>query len=182
MTAGTASISLLVRVAFLSAHLTPSHYSTHPVTSKQLRLLFASAILALPAHVLFRAVVDEPYPGLYLPGFGGTPRQNLTTVTREPRITVLFRDGRKQHFGVEDILPPTPILPAAIFSSAFYSEKRANDPQTRAWLRARIVANTGQDPRSVIIEWEQVRYRLVDGSRDPIAVLKTLELHMASTT
>lgn len=130
------------------------------------RALFAAALLALPVQVAVREIWSESYPGLYQPSFGGAPSSAAVATALEPRVDVEATDGSVTEVPFRDLLPPTPVLETAVFRSAFYSPDNAAEPETRAWLRDRVIAwRPGIDPSEVTITWEDVEYALSTGER-----------------
>ncbi len=149
------------------------------MTSMGVRVLFAAAVVALPAQVLLRAAVDEPYPGLYQPAFGGVPQEGAVAFTTEHEITVSYEGARSERLTVRDILPPASVSRVDIFRAGFYHEERAEDVRTRRWLRKQILKATGGNPQRVLIRWLKVQYGLVDRSREVVELLKTIEIDVA---
>jgi hypothetical protein len=145
------------------------------------RVVFAAAVLTLPAQMLVRQVVAEPYPGLYQPSFGGVPQQGDAATTLEPEITVHFADGRTEAWTSEDVLPPTPVLENEVMRKAFTGAAPAQDPETLRWLRDRILARSpGSDPASVVIAWQEVEYDFVTGDRTVVDVSSIVTMDVGS--
>ncbi|MCI2239892.1 hypothetical protein MO973_36965 [Paenibacillus sp. TRM 82003] len=142
---------------------TPTARADAPI--KAVRLVFALAVLALPAQVAIRHVASEPYPGLYQPSFGGVPLAGREAVTTEAEVTLEFAGGATRAVGVEEVLPPTRVLPRFVFTRGFGTQERADDPRTVAWLRERVAALDERTATAVDVRWQRVGYSLDDGSR-----------------
>ena len=135
------------------------------------RSVFLAAVVALPFQVVVREVFSEPYPGLYQPSFGGDVTRGSTFTNVEPRVTVREADGSSHRVPYTAVLPRTGALPQAVFRSALGDPVRAQDPQTRRWLRQQLLAaEPTTDPRSVEVEWLTVERRFGSSTARVVSV------------
>lgn len=153
------------------------------MTALRLRVLFAVAVLLLPVQVLFRAAVDEPYPGLYQPSFGGVPQEGTEAATVEPKVTVTYVDGSVEAVPFAEILPQGgPTARSLLFRSAFLTEERAQDPRTLELVARRLEERAGHPATSMRVDWQDVRYDLRTGERRVVSVTSTVKLDLQETT
>ena len=153
------------------------------MTPMRLRVLFAVAILLLPAQILFKAAIGEPYPGLYQPSFGGVPQEGTEARTVEPRVVVTYADGTSDIVPFEEVLPEGgPSARSLLFRSAFLSEERALDPRTVALVAGRLESRAGKPAIEMSIDWQNVRYDLRTGARRVESVTSGIELNLREDT
>ncbi|WP_432544285.1 hypothetical protein [Kineococcus sp. SYSU DK002] len=129
------------------------------------RAVFGLAVVALPLQIAVRHVASEPYPGLYQPSFGGVLQSGREATTWETEVTLELADGTTRSTSVEEILPPTGVLPRYVFASGFGDQASADDSRTVAWLRDRLAVLGEGEVTAVEVRWIQAGYSLVDGSR-----------------
>ena len=108
----------------------------------------------------------EPYPALVLPAF---PLYEDAVVRTEATCTVRFADGHTAPVSFYDLLPPTPVEPTSIISTSFQDGESISDPETRAWLFARVAEQfPDQRPTGMDITWQMTTYSAVPPQHRPI--------------
>lgn len=82
------------------------------------RVLVLLVVASLPLHLFAAVRIREPYPGLFMPGFGGVPIVGDTVSFVNADIEYAFGNGARREVAADDLLP-VPLLTAAVLSSSF---------------------------------------------------------------
>jgi hypothetical protein len=163
-------------------HRTPGErLESKPSTRRivTLRVVFALAILLLPAQLLFQRQFAQPYPAVFQPSFAGTPLVGETLKAQVPLVHVAFADGSEIEIPFEDVLPDSGLLDKSVFKSAFFNEDRATAPDTIAWLRADLVSLfPGKDPVRMRVDWSDRKIDITGDGRGVDEITKTVEIDL----
>ncbi|WP_432570312.1 hypothetical protein [Kineococcus sp. SYSU DK005] len=156
--------------------------TTHRAAPRRtaVRAVFALAVIALPLQVGIRHLASEPYPGLYQPSFGGVPLAGREAVTTEAEVTLELAGGQRRTSSVEEVLPPTGVLPRYVFARGFGDQEAADDPRTVAWLRERAATLDDRPVTALDVRWQRVGYSLDDGSRRVLEDLDHVRVDLAA--
>jgi hypothetical protein len=133
-------------------------------------MLFLLTLMCFAVQTLMMPGRAEPYPGLFQPGFIGSPMKNGFLYREEPRATAITLSGECIQVPVNNIVTDTNNDQATV-RSGLTETAVANAPATVAWLarRLRIIL----PDRTVVrmeIDWVEVRYHLLSKRREVIKV------------
>lgn len=145
-----------------------------------LRIVFAAALVLLPAELLFQKYIAQPYPGVFQPSFAGTPLKGDILSAQIPVVYVDFEDGTRTEIGFEQVLPDSKLLDKSVFKSAFYNEARATADDTKSWLRDDL-ADLFPDRTAtrMTVDWTDRKID-VTGGKDPVdTVTKTIVVDLS---
>ncbi|MCS5713721.1 hypothetical protein NVV95_04045 [Herbiconiux sp. CPCC 205716] len=144
-----------------------------------LRLIFALAILLLPAQLLFQRQFDQPYPGVFQPSFAGTPLTGDILKAQIPVVHVEFDDGASEEIPFEDVLPDSKLLDKSVFKSAFFLEDRATAPDTVKWLRGDLARMfPGREPVGMTVDWTDRRIDITGATETTDEITKTVVIDL----
>jgi hypothetical protein len=150
-------------------------------SERLVKLLFLSVLAIFPAQYWFGRTFDEPYPGLFLPGFSGTTvDERGAHWTRSSEVRVTFADGTTDIVTARRLFPGMPYV--WMMHAAFFPKPpRPEPPGTRSSYKRRLVERffpgymltlrrrtqwTGVDERTR--EWLRTRLGELYGERRPI--------------
>ncbi|WP_440708391.1 hypothetical protein [Herbiconiux sp. YIM B11900] len=147
-----------------------------------LRVVFAAALVMLPAELVFQKYVAQPYPGVFQPSFAGTPLRGDILSAQIPIVYVDFTDGSRTEVGFEQVLPDSKLLDKSVFKSAFYNEARATADDTRDWLRKDLAELfPEQTATRMTVDWTDRKID-VTGEHEPVdTVTKTVVIDLTGS-
>lgn len=142
-------------------------------------MVFALAILLLPAELVIQKLVDQPYPGIYQPSFAGTPVVNDVLTAKVPLVHVTFADSSVVDVPFEDVLPDSKLLDLSVFNSAFESQIRANSPETVDWLRNDLEQKfPGQEPTKMVVDFQTLKIDIRNPDNRTAITTKTVTVDL----
>lgn len=149
------------------------------VPTRAVRWLFALLLAALPLEVVVARTYSEPFPALFGPAFEGSQEDDGVVHLRASRVVLLTADGVEREVESSVVLPESEALGAALLNSGYRSESRANAPEARAWLSARLEETVSDlDVVAVTVEWRQADYEIVDRRLSDRRVEKTVRVDL----
>lgn len=158
----------------------PSREPASPRKRIALRVVFALAILLLPAELVIQKVVDQPYPAIFQPSFAGTPVVDGILTAKVPDVHVTFADSSVMEIPFEEVLPDSKLLDLSVFRSAFESQIRANSPETVDWLRADLEKKfPGSTPTKMVVDWQTAKIDISDPTKRTVTTTKTVTVDLA---
>jgi len=129
------------------------------------RVGFAILALVVPAQFVVKAVVDEPYPGLFMPEFNNVPARDGVFTRTTLAITVTFADGGQTRVDPHRLLAGGEGTPNSALPSIFDTDLDPTDADTVAWFRSRMTEIfPHRDSRTVVINVVRSTYALSDRS------------------
>lgn len=152
----------------------------------------AVLVVATLFSVLMTWKAQEPYPGLLMPSFPGSPLQDGEVRWTQHRVEALTREGDVLAVPVDELLPDTRVVRSAVVGSAFSAgldevgTPRPADRTRSPWERVLLgqePAYTQEgtvrayDPRTV--DWLQTRMRALFPGRSVQEIRIVLEQHKA---
>jgi hypothetical protein len=148
--------------------LSGSHSLYARPVRRRVRVGFGLLLVAFVVQLAVARVAQQPYPGLFQPGFPGRSVGARTMTVRQPAVTVTYTDGSTTTFTHLQVMAQSRSLPLAVFRSAFGPDSpRRSDPDTIAWLERRLSdLGGGRRPDHAVLSWRAVVYDL-DDERPP---------------
>lgn len=147
--------------------------------AKAIRWLFALLVLALPVEVAVARAYSEPFPALFGPAFEGSQEADGAVDLQLSRVVLVGVDGAEHAVEPDVVLPPSESLGAALLQSGYRSEARANSPEARAWLAARVAEQLpGLEVASVVVEWRRATYDIATGTLSSGDVGRTVRVDL----
>lgn len=135
------------------------------------RTAFAVATMVFALQLPIHAVWSEPYPALYMPGFGTVPQTGDEYSSTDYRAFLISEDGSELELPAEDLLPPSAVLQASIIRERMFDAEITSETESKQWFAERVAAT---EPGSDAIELRLERWRMtsrLDGTGEPTAEL-----------
>jgi hypothetical protein len=131
-----------------------------------LRLLFAGVIVLLPVQIAASKLIgDEPYPLLFLPGFGPVLQHSSAVEFDSASMAGVLSDGRSVPLDSNAVMPNSEGFSVAL-QTILSDPVRCNAEDTKAWLRQRLAAAYPDlEIASVNVIWNHWAYDEETGRR-----------------
>jgi hypothetical protein len=103
------------------------------------RLLFAFLILLLPVQLVqLKFFGGEPYPALFMPGFGSVPQDGEYVTVPRTVVTAVSRSGDEFDVDYIRLIPNETKLAESIASDFFADRNRVERAAADGWLEKRL--------------------------------------------
>jgi hypothetical protein len=132
-----------------------------------LRILLLALLLLFPIEMGARRIMsDEPYPGLFLPGFGTVLDDGSSVSFDTPVVVANLTDGTSVPLDLTDDLPLAGGGYSVALRAILADPARVNADGTRNWLRQQL-SNSNPDllVESLSVSWKTVEYDSARGQR-----------------
>ncbi|RFA08329.1 hypothetical protein B7R54_03135 [Subtercola boreus] len=141
-------------------------------------MLFLATLGYFGVQTVLSPFIPEWYPGLFQPGFSGSPVKNNYLPAVEPDITVTTAAGEQVDLSVSDLVSGTN-NDLSVFRSGYFMQSTAQTPESTAWLRDRIGRILpGTALSTFTVEWLDVRYDVDTKAREVLDVSKTVTVDL----
>lgn len=140
--------------------------------------VFLAASVAFAAQLPLTRAFGEPYPALFLPGFGNVPQRGDTASAFVYRSYLIGADdSAPTSIPIDELLPPTAVLFTTVIDRNIFEPSVAEDPRTATWLAERVdEVAPGARISAVRFEKVEVTYDLTQKNPDSSAVVETVDI------
>jgi hypothetical protein len=133
----------------------------------RLRILFLGLLLLFPIEMGARRMMsDEPFPGLFMPGFGTVLDDGSSVSFEVPVVVATLSNGESVTLDLNDDLPLAGGGYSVALSAILADPARVNAPDTRRWLRQQLSnSDPGRSVESLSVSWKISSYEPSTGRR-----------------
>lgn len=152
----------------------------------------AVLVVATLLSMLMTWKAHEPYPGLLMPSFPGSPLQDGEVRWTQHRMEAVTREGDVLPVPVDELLPDVRVVRSAVVGSAFSAgldevgTPRSADRHRSLWERVLLGQEPGSNQEGTLraydpltVEWLQARMSSLFPNRSVQEVRIVLEQHRA---